>query len=66
VKKRTVILESGLQVEAAIQARGPLLPVREAAVLRGLSRQWIHKLVHRGVVIDYQVFGHRFVALREL
>jgi hypothetical protein len=62
---QTIVLTDGEAVERWVSEVGPLLPVREAAVLRGCSKNAIMDRVSRGRVRRFVLFGHVFVGMRE-
>jgi len=60
-----VILLDGAAIEKATVESGPLVPVREAAELRGCSKQALQGRIHRGTVRVFFLLGHQFVSLKE-
>jgi len=59
-------LQDGAGIERAFAEVGPLLPVREAAALRGCSCKAVRDRIRRGSIRRFVVLGHHFVALKEV
>lgn len=61
-----VHIQDGEHLERVAAEVGPLLPVREAAALRGCHRSSLWDRLERGSVRRFILFGHTLVGMREV
>lgn len=65
-KKRQGTLLPGYSLMGSPNLPDDLIPVSQAAELRGIGRTGIHDLINRGRLQAYDVFGRKFVSRAEV